>query len=235
MADYNLPANLDLNNHKDLPGLVKHGIRSNFITTPERQTLRIIARLVDNARALALPDEDLLVVLASAVIKDRANGFAPDWHPYYFAIYELAWSMYSSPIGLKDTLLRTVGRATLADHITVIKEFVALETAKRAMPAAEAQKIISGVIDELKPLYPELDLSYGYVGNIYWGPRRDDRSFQIFTKLRDRHGYSVSFGSHSYDRLADLAFQVRAQLADWCGLQSRRLASGDVFRIAQAA
>src|SRR3546814_20135662 len=34
--------------------------------------------------------------------------------------------------------------------------------------------------------------------------------------LRDRFVYSVNFGGHSSARLGELAFLIRAQLADWC-------------------
>src|SRR3546814_15938706 len=81
MTDFNLPANLDIDNHRDLPGLVKHGIRLGFIATVRRETVRQVARLVDQARAAAIPDSDILIVLASAMMHDRPDGFASDWHP----------------------------------------------------------------------------------------------------------------------------------------------------------
>src|SRR3546814_9611194 len=102
MTDFNLPANLDIDNHRDLPGLVKHGIRLGFIATVRRETVRQVVRLVDQARAAAIPDSDLLIVLASAMMHDRPDGFAPDWHPYQVILRDLAWAMCSSSTGRSE-------------------------------------------------------------------------------------------------------------------------------------
>ena len=228
MTDFNLPANLDINNHRDLPGLVKHGIRSGFITTAGRETVRQVARLVGRAQADAIPDSDLLIVLAAALMKDRPEGFAPDWHPYQVIVRDLAWAMCSSSIGLNNTLLAPLGHnVTLEDHVAVAKKFIEEEREKRAMTDAEAKAIISGVMDKLSPLYPDLGLSFGYIGNIWHSPYQDDRSFRVFTKLRDRFGYSVNFGQHSHARLGELAFLIRAKLEDWCAEQRALLAKGE--------
>lgn len=228
MANFNLPANLSLDNALDLPGLIKHGVRAGFITTAGREILRQVARLVDRARAQAIPDADLMVVLASAVQHDRADGFKPDWHPYYAAIYDLAWPMLASSLGLKNALLAPLGRGvTLADHVIVAQKFIDEEIEKRSMTAAEANKVIGDIIAELSPNYPDLGLSFGYIGNIWHGPYQDDRSFRVFTKLRDRFGYSVNFGGHSSARLGELAFLIRAKLADWCTEQRKLLEKGE--------
>lgn len=45
--------------------------------------------------------------------------------------------------------------------------------------ANEADKAISAIVDTLKAQYPDLGLSYGYIGNVdRFG---DDRDFRIFT------------------------------------------------------
>src|SRR3546814_7162017 len=80
------------------------------------------------------------------------------------------------------------------------------------MTTAEAKKVIGDVIAELSPNYPDIGLSFGYIGNIWHGPYQDDRSFRVFTMLRDRFGYSVNFGGHSSARLGELAFLIRAKL-----------------------
>src|SRR3546814_2090423 len=85
----------------------------------------------------------------------------------------------------------------------------------------------SDVIAELSPNYPDIGLSFGYIGNIWHGPYQDDRSFRVFTMLRDRFGYSVNFGGHSSARLGELAFLIRAKLADWCAEQRVLLEKGE--------
>src|SRR3546814_16493119 len=99
MTDFNLPANLDIDNHRDLPGLVKHGIRLGFIATVRRATVRQVARLVDQARAAAIPDSDLLILLASAMMPDRPDGFAPAWPLYHVLLRDLAWPLSSTSTG----------------------------------------------------------------------------------------------------------------------------------------
>lgn len=235
-ADFQLPANLDMNNHLDLPALVVFGIRHKAITTPGAQTLRSIARLIGRAQNDALPCNDLLHLLAGAIMHDHAEGFADQWHPLYVNIRNLAWAMCSSSRGLDNTLMRTLGtKVTLEDHLTVAKSFIDEETAKRALSAGDADKIIRKVMNELAPQYPELHLTFGYIGNIYWGPYQDDRSYRVFTQLLDRFGYSVHFGGHRTEKLGDLAFKVKAQLADWCAEQRAKLASGEVRSRAVAA
>ncbi len=42
---------------------------------------------------------------------------------------------------------------------------------------------------QLKSDYADLGVSTGYIGNIYYGPVQDDRSFRVFTQvLTKRHG-----------------------------------------------
>lgn len=235
MANFDLPANLDIDNHLELPALIKHGVRAGFLTTAGRETVRQIARLVDRARAQAIPHADLMIVLASAFQHDRADGIKPDWHPYQAALYDLTRSMCASPNGLRNTLLSPLAAGvTLEDHLVVTKQFIENERAKRAMPADVADNIIRDVVAELAPQYPDLGLSYGYIGNIWHAPFEDDRSFRIFTKLRNQHGHSVQFGDYHVDQLGELAFRVQAQLADWCEAQRALLQKGDYRSISMA-
>lgn len=48
----------------------------------------------------------------------------------------------------------------------------------------------------LQARFPTLNISVGYIGNIYGQigtpACRDDRSFRIFTNLKDRFGYSIN-------------------------------------------
>src|SRR3546814_7397520 len=87
---------------------------------------------------LAIPDSDLLIVLASAMMHDRPDGFAPDWHPYQVILRDLAWAMCSSSTGLNNTLLAPLGRnVTLEDHVIVAQKFIDEEIEKRSMTTAE--------------------------------------------------------------------------------------------------
>src|SRR3546814_11144090 len=95
------------------------------------------------------------------------------------------------------------------------------------MTTAEAKKVIGDVIAELSPNYPDIGLSFGYIGNIWHGPYQDDRSFRVFTMLRDRFGYSVNFGGPSSARLVELAFLIRAKPPDVCPEQTVLLEKGD--------
>src|SRR3546814_8058910 len=111
---------------------------------------------------------------------------------------DLAWAMCSSSTGLNNTLLAPLGRnVTLEDHVIVAQKFIDEEIEKRSMTTAAAKKVIGDVIAELSPYYPDIGLSFGYIGNTWNGPYQHDRSFRFFTMFRDRFGYSVNFGGHS--------------------------------------
>lgn len=56
------------------------------------------------------------------------------------------------------------------------------------------------IVKHASDAYPELGLSFGYVGNLdrRWG---DDRSFRVFTNRLDDTGRSVSYHLGSIDSL----------------------------------
>lgn len=78
-----------------------------------------------------------------------------------------------------------------------------------------AADTITAAVKALAAQYPQLGLSFGYIGDL--GRNYDDRSWRVFTKLVDKTGRSVSFGYHSTEELADLAARVeRGDLAAFC-------------------
>ncbi len=51
-----------------------------------------------------------------------------------------------------------------------------------------AVKILDAITKTARRLHPELGLSFGYIGNLEWGPQRDDRQWSVFSKLSTQQG-----------------------------------------------
>lgn len=212
----NLPDSIDPRNPEDLYEMIFFAAQTKLRKTDGMQTLRAIARVVMRAKASYIAHDDLLIVLASAVMHDHLPGLASEWHPVNRQIDDLAWHMCSSPLGLKNTLMAPYGRnATLDDHLEAAKAYLEREREKIRIKPDEAHQIIQEEVGRVSALYPEIGLSFGYIGNIWHSPYQDDRSFRIFTKLRTETGLSISFGGHSYNDLGMLAYMTRAGLEEW--------------------
>lgn len=211
----------------NLPALLIQMIRGGTWRTENAHQIRQLARIVNRAQHAGLPTDDLLVVLASAAHGDLVPpNFG--WSTEMKVLSELTWHMMSSANGHRDTIAKEYGPyPTLIGAIAVAQSYVADETAKRAMDPSEANAVIRAEMERVSALHPELGMSFGYIGNIEWGPRRDDRAFMVFTKLADRRGYSVSYGSHSHEKLGELAFSVKAKLESWAAEQVAKLKSGE--------
>jgi hypothetical protein len=91
---------------------------------------------------------------------------------------------------------------------------------------------------QLKADYADLGVSCGYIGNIYYGPIRDDRSFRVFTQLlpavigERRENYSVWVfdvpNGHKGVWADKVVFDTPAVRAKLDALRAR-VASGELF------
>ena len=214
----------------NLPALLMAAIRAGTWSTPNATTLRQVARVVSRAQAVGLPEWDMIDVLASVA---RADMPVPntDWTPEMHAINDVIWPYLASSKSLDCTVHREYGPySTPTQGLGIVERISADETAKATCAPEDADRIIRCEMERVRDLHPELGMSYGYIGNIYWGPRRDDRSFKVFTQLIDERGHSVSYGGCGYDRLGQFAFTVQRRLEDWARTQSERLARGEIRR-----
>jgi len=95
-----------------------------------------------------------------------------------------------------------------------------------------ASKILRDAMEAARVRFPELGLSFGYIGNLErWG---DDRSWRIFTKLSDgpTSCCNVSWGRVNTDRLDTLATpDALARLDAWLEKQAGLLAEGKLRQV----
>jgi hypothetical protein len=101
-----------------------------------------------------------------------------------------------------------------------------------ADPELSPSQILHNAMEAARTRYPDLGLSFGYIGNLErWG---DDRSWRIFTKLSDRHTNccNVSWGGVGTANLATLATpEALARLNTWLQKQAALLGEGMLFQI----
>jgi hypothetical protein len=106
------------------------------------------------------------------------------------------------------------------------------QESSRADP--QAIETIQNAVDLMKQSHPELNLSFGYVGNLPsngW----DERSWRIFTQLASPNSHGacdVSFGGCDTRDLPAMATRVTQNLKAWCDRQSERLAAGEIRSLA---
>lgn len=141
----------------------------------------------------------------------------------------LAWAMFQSAVGLSNRIIGTAKLESVAEVLAFTQAFVAEYEAAATMATGEADAEIRKTVEALSAEFPQLGLSYGYVGNL--SPQYDDRSFKVFTVLRDR-GMSVSFGGYPASRLGHLCRDVRKGLRAWCEEQAKQLADGKILKVA---
>lgn len=213
-------------------------IRAKVITGPNAQKLREIARVVNGANFTGLDISHLEMTLASALQFTRPHGEYQTWPTPIQAIYERASGMTASPVGLQARVLRDfapkVKSFTIDHYLLAAKAYVQDAMTKLQMPIEEAEAIIKKTLDEAKLLHPELNMSYGYIGNIWHAPYRDDRSFKIFTTLATldcRGACNIIFGSHSLSNLGAFAILVKNQLKPWAAQQAELLATGRLRQV----
>lgn len=220
---------------ENLPALLIGTIRAGTWDTPNADVLRQVARVVGRAQHAGLPYWDLIDVLA---VVARADMPVPNtgWTPEMHAINRVIWPYLASSTSLNCTVHKDRGAySTPSQGLAIAQAIVADEVAKISLTSEEADKAIRAEMERVAALHPEIGLSYGYIGNVSWGPRRDDRAFMVFTRLRDSTGRSISFGSHPHDRLGELAFMVRGRLAAWAAEQEDLMRKGSVARLPMAA
>ena len=95
-----------------------------------------------------------------------------------------AWPMMQSAIGMRNQHLQGVDWVD-TDLVALIEAIVDDRVRADGMDMNEASAALRDQVHELSILFPSLGLSFGYIGNcdLGCGPRYDDRSWKVFTKL----------------------------------------------------
>jgi len=174
-------------------------------------------------------------VLAHAVF-DALRGIPED--PVLRELEMRAWPMMQSSIGMRNRHLQGIGW-TDADLVVLIEEIVDERVRADGMSMDEANAMLRDQVTELSVLFPTLGLSFGYIGNcdLGCGPKYDDRSWKVFTKLAT--GVStcsdVSWGGYPSNHLGRMAIEARKDLEGWCHATESRLDAGEIRSLVRIA
>lgn len=100
-----------------------------------------------------------------------------------------------------------------------------------------AVKMLDAATRATRRLYPDLGISFGYIGNLE--PRFDDRLWSVFSKLStrpDATACNVSWGRVRTADLGDLAVRAAfGEIFDWADRQAIALAAGEVFQVSPSS
>lgn len=229
-----MSSSLAVGSIENLPATVMACVRAGTWTTPNADRLRHLARLVSRAHHAGFEAIDLNLVLAVELRRDMPFPTTL-WTPEMKTVANELWPFIASSIGRRDLVAKERGQWTDIDGaIAAVTDHVADEREKATMTLGDASALIETTVKAVAADHPELGMSFGYIGNVYFSPRRDDRSFMVFTKLRDGNGHSASFGGHEHGHLADLAIMVRTRLAEWAAERAADLKAGRLYRVGDA-
>ena len=107
------------------------------------------------------------------------------------------------------------------------------------MDLNRASTALRDQVHELSILFPSLGLSFGYIGNcdLGCGPRYDDRSWKVFTKLATGASTcsDVSWGGYPSQQLGRMAVEAEKALEKWCHATEKRLEDGEIRSLVRIA
>ena len=159
----------------------------------------------------------------------------------------IAWDMYfdlGEPIyDLVKPLIQystaSKGAAALARQIQDELQGASEEAARAALTRFRgiegAMKVIRLEVTAVAALFPQLGLSFGYIGNV--STFCDDRSWRVFTSLTNRPGgdcSNIHFGGHMSPFLGMMAEEVRLHLRNWALRINADLNAGRAFPVSRA-
>lgn len=221
---------LSVTDIQNLPRLLIQCIRGKTWHSPNMDKIRILARILSRAQATYIDISPALVPLARI-----ARGDLPvpntNWSTEMTVINDLMWPFLASPYALHSELDRTMGKMSIDETIAALDAWVNDEVSKLRTSPNEAHQAITAAVKRLSSLYPQIGLSFGYINNIWSSPPLDDRSFRIFTNLKDSSGTPASFGAHDYEDLGILNHLVQNKLEDWCAVLTGKINDGSlIFR-----
>jgi len=120
-------------------------------------------------------------------------------------------------------------------------------TAQRQAPAQidrdvfnKAHDRINAQVERLKKHFPQLQLSFGYIGNCSLsmnaqpGDKNDDRAWYVFTKVRPVMSVCAtpsdsrmqSWGGYETNRMTEMSYQIEERLTNWCNELAERMEVG---------
>lgn len=121
-----------------------------------------------------------------------------------------------SPMSLRNRLekrIRGLYKLDTAPMVLVVRKALDRFDQEATMSTTAANARIREIVEVQNLLRPEVGLSYGYIGNIYQD--RDDRSFCVFTRLKDNTGRSVTYGGVGLAQLPSLLLDMECEFEAW--------------------
>lgn len=98
-----------------------------------------------------------------------------------------------------------------------------------------ARTILEATTKAARRLHPQLGLSFGYIGNLEWAPKRDDRRWAVFAKLSTKPcptACDVSWGRFRTEQLGEMAAAAAlGDVFDWADRQAVLLADGKLYQV----
>jgi hypothetical protein len=217
-----------------MPSMVLKAIRAGAFLVRDDvdvEKVRILCRIVGRAHDAGHDVMPIMVDYAAKVdgTMPRCDDAKP-WTPEMREIHELVWPFVASSYAMMSTFWIDNGRPNDIEALTtVIQAWIAEREVEAATTPGDADRDIREEMDRVNALYPRLGMSYGYIGNIWHGPYRDDRSFRIFTQVQTldaAHGATLGMGDHSYEQLSKLRTKVLGRLEDWARGLDQELTAG---------
>lgn len=208
-----------------------HGcvIRELYLScaTPDHTQLLETATAIQMAWGSLDKTEQMLVetLLAWAVTYD---GQIP-------ALFSESQARTASSFSLRNPVIRT-SPGTIDGIAALISDVIAdAQRADRATRNGQANQTLRSMQQAMDRKYPELGLTFGYVGNCdLMSDRWDDRSWKFFTKCATpacHNACDVSFGGVPTTQMGRLMIQAERELDDWCAQQQQLLADGEIRRV----
>lgn len=212
-----------------LPSLVLRALRESALKLRpgiEIEKLRHLSRLVGRAHHAG---HDTLAIMADYVsYVSEAIARDVDWNETTENIDALVRAFSLMSYRAPSSFDPGVGRpAAPQDLITPVEAWIAQRVAAEDCDPNVANEDIRIEMERVAALYPNVGLSYGYIGN--WSTLHDDRGFMIFTKVMfadGSHGSSTRFGDHSHQELPRLRTMVLANLEGWTRTLDERVRTG---------
>lgn len=184
------------------------------------------------AAAIAIREEYPLLDRVEALVVDGMLAWAVHRAGNLPTIARKARDMAQGPFSMRHYLTANVGE-TAEDMCMAIHAKIALfREARTASEDGTAYIRCEELLTKMKDRYPEIGLSFGYIGNL--SIANDDRQWKYFTNVRaatTSTSSNNSFGRHTTAYLGKLMQKAEAELDGWCEDLANGLKEGRFCKI----
>lgn len=169
------------------------------------------------AAAIAIRDEYPSLDRVEALTVDGMLAWAVDRAGNLPAIARKAHAITQTQFSIRHRLTANAGSTVEDMCIAIQAKIASFREAREISEDGSAYIRCEKLLTEMKERYPDIGLSFGYIGNLHRG--NDDRQWQYFTNVRATSGFgsgNASFGGHTTAYLGKLTQKAEAELDAWC-------------------